>query len=207
MEKSWRQKQSSEYFVNKGNISDLIQMCGTQRDSRYKMTFTYVSLADKDDINVTHTYIIMCPFVTGQEKLWKEDKTKVCDQSYVLGMYSDNNPYLYMRDDYMYVPVEFYKHMHMHNKDIYIMKYEGGYLREPEYVIVGNKPVLYSIELSNANLRRKTFEEWFEGCEAGRKAVLKFQSPLQGKLPFPAADIELVLKGGRTFFEVNRINM
>lgn len=103
---------------------------------------------------------IFTPFTTGLEKYWIEEKIKPWEKSYSFTEYTRNIPYFFINDDYMNVPEEFYKIVHNNNKkDVYILKYVNYKLQTLEYTIIGEQPMLYSINFTS-DLREDEFDMW-----------------------------------------------
>jgi hypothetical protein len=201
---TWYKKQLVDYYQIKQNVHELIKLSGTI--SSEKITFTYISLVDSKDINKTHHFFIFCPFITGLEKHWEIEKTKMWDQKYELGEYSISIPYFFIKDDTMRVPVEFYDIISKRNRDILIYEYHNFGLKDPEYIIIGPQPTLYSIEYERP-ANQKLPESWYQDKILHDNVVLKFTNPLKNSLPFPTKNIQLELTGNRTFFKVSKIEI
>lgn len=204
---SWRKNQRHNvYYQNKENVNQLINLCGNHSMSDLRMTYTYVAICDKKDINKTHFYYIFTPFITGLEKYWNEEKIKPWEESYSFTEYRGDISYFFIQDDYMNVPEEFYKFVHNNSKrDVYILKYDNvNYkLQAPEYIIIGEQPMLYSIDFKG-DLREDEFDKWYTRKESKAQVQLKFTCPLKDTLPFCGKDIFLDLTKNRTTFSICR---
>jgi hypothetical protein len=198
----WRTLEQKTYYENKKNVEELINLCG---NTGYKITYTYIALRDPKK-DKSHSYFIFSPFVSAKEKMWEENKIKPWDRSYAFDTYSVQESFVFIKDDYMIVPLEFYKEIHKTRRDICILEYDNYFLKFLEYTFVGNKPVLYSVEYSD-ELITDSFEDWYAKLElVTTKVVLKFSNTMKEMLPFPVKDIMLTLKNNGTFFEITKIH-
>lgn len=205
---NWKKQRQQEYYDIKQEVHELIKLCGSNC-SDLKMTMTYVAIADTDDITKIHNYFIFLPFVTGNEKLWKEQNSKPWEQSYEFCEYNSNNTYFYIKDDAMNVPQNFYKVVHTTLRDVYIIEYTNYCLKLPEIIYVSYKPpILHSIEYDNTTITYSSFDNWYNNkVSTTKKAVITFSSPLKNIMPFPTCDIQLSLGNNRTFFKVSRTSL
>jgi hypothetical protein len=202
--KKWYMNEKNlEYYKNKENVSELIKLCG-ENTSDYKMTYTYVAICDRKNIEKTHVYYIWTPFITGLEKYWEEEEKKPWNRSYSYGSYREHIPYFYIKDDSMSVPEEFYKIVN-NGRDVYILKYDNDNykLDNVEYVYVGVEQMLKSIEYKS-ELHKEGFKTWYEKKESKANVELKFVCPLKDTLPFKGKDIVLEMKRRNTTFYISR---
>lgn len=173
--KDWLEKEKDQYYKNWDQVHNLFKLTG---NSSIHMTFTYIAIYNFDKAQTEYFYIFM-PYRTGMEKEWTSGRTELWDRSYSFNQYSNNLPYIYIKDDRVLTTPEFYKSIFDTGKDIKVYKYENFLLKEPELVIIGNKPVLHSIEYGDHRIKESTFKEWEKNEDSVCDITLKFSNPLR----------------------------
>lgn len=209
MTTEWYNKQRNEYYDIKQQFNDLVNLGGPNNSSGYRITFTYLVLRDGNGNNII--YFLFTPFITGSEKIWDKENVLGWDCQYNIYPYTKSIAFMYIRDDYMYVPKEFYKYIYESKRDIKILSFNPFNLeiKEPEYVFISNKvPLIYKIEYFPEELEyNDDFEMWFKNKTCKNSTILYMNSPLQSILPFPAKNIKLTSQTtGRNFFEIELID-
>lgn len=195
--KEWLQKEKCLYSKKYDQVLELFKLTG---NTFIKITFTYIAIYNFDTSKTEYFFIFM-PYRTGIEKQWDSEGTELWYQRYSFNIYSNNLPYIYIMDDYISTTPEFYKSIFDTKVDIKVYKYENFLLKEPDFVIIGNKPILHFIEYSDNRIKEDSFEEWKKNKEAICDITLKFSNPL--KLFWNNKSIVLTTKNsGRTFFNV-----
>ncbi len=193
--KEWLQKEKCMYYKNHNQVQELFKLTG---NTFLKITFTYIAIYNFDK-SQTEYFFVFLPYRSGMEKQWESDHTEPWFQSYSFNQYFNQVPYIYIRDDSLSTTPEFYKSIFDTKLDIKVYKYENFLLQEPDIVLIGNKPTLYSIEYSDNKIKEDTIEEWDKNsvCDI----TLKFSNPL--RLFWNNKSIVLTTKNsGHTFFNV-----
>jgi hypothetical protein len=174
--KEWLEKEKIQYYNNWDQVKSLFSLTKSRRDSFLDITFTYIAIYNFDKAQTEYFYIFM-PYKTGMEKKWSSMSVKLLGKNYSFNNYSNNLPYIYIKDDSISTTQEFYKSIFDTTKDIKVYKYEKLSLKEP--IIFGNKPVLHSIEYSDHIIKENTFEEWWKNESSVCDIILKFSNPFR----------------------------
>lgn len=175
----------------------------------FYITFTFIAVPDKHDINIIHYYFVFLPFFTGIEKKWKEESEKENGDPHKYNYEFENYPisrFFYIKDGYMTVPVEFYEKFFGYTKDILILKYDfiTKKLDYPDYIFIGLCPPLCKIEYTNEFDYKELLDiHWFLNRERiyKDKLILEFTQP---KLtPWESENIKIELSfNSPTFFTI-----
>lgn len=197
-EKIWREEQIEQYDKNKEQVKSIQECIGR---TKHKITYTYVSMFSYQD-NKTYIYFIFVPFVTGMEKQWSVDKTEPWFQSYLFNYYP-KEPFIYMKDDWMYCSDEFLRMIYDTKKGFAIYRYVDYTIKEIEMVYISDKPPhLRCVQSEVSEKDNRTFEEWVSDMKNKPNIVLEFQNPQEGSL-FKSPFKGVFLKSHHyTFFKV-----
>lgn len=176
------------YYTVKNELTELLKAVGSISD--LKMSITYVSLGE--NTNVKH-YFLFCPYITGMEKVWEENKTKPWDTHYnfATSEYKNLNENVFIKDDFLNVPVELYEHFYR-TKDFSMYEYK-------------NKQLLANP--LDVHLHVEDYYNKYE-MEFNIKSIkIVFPSPMKEYLPFPTKSIQLEYPSQSTnFFKLSFTN-
>ncbi len=199
--KEWLQKEKELYYKVHDQVRELFKLTG---NTVLKITFTYIAIYNFDK-KQTEYFFVFLPYKTRMEKQWEASKdfeaSRPWYQSYSFNLYSNDLPYIYIKDDCISTTPEFYKSIFDTKLDIKIYKYDNFLIQEPELTIIGDKPVLHFIESGDSRIKEDTFEEWYKNQNSVCDITLKFTNPL--RLFWNNKNIVLTTKNsGHTFFKV-----
>lgn len=175
-EKDWKKQQQECYEQNKKQVASIQNCIG---NSNHRITFTYLSMFNYRDCK-TYIYFMFVPFITEQEKEWEESGTDPWRRSYLFNSYPEN-PFIYIKDDWMYCSEEFYKIVYNKKCDFEIFRYEDFTLKDAEYVIIAGKtPHLRYVQSSKQT--DKDFQTWMKEKTSVCDVALRFANPQEGSL-------------------------
>jgi hypothetical protein len=208
--KLWYSDRQNEYCDKKQHLHDTLKMSGVPCE---KMTFTYIAIPDYRDISKTIYFYILLPFYTGLESEWEHSNIKPWNQHYSFSNYSNNIPYLFVKDDFIYVPKEIFNTIFNSKNDILILcSYNDFSIQFPDitWISTESPPLCYFQYVKNEDkLCKVSFENWFKDKQSYAQSGFAFHlvNPMKKHNCFSTKDIAFTLNrcSSKTFFDVSLI--
>jgi hypothetical protein len=204
---NWKNEQKVMFCEITDEVQTILGTLTTSRKDFCCMTYTYISIPDRNDLDKTHYYFIFLPFITGIERQQKEateNGSYAHNYNYSFGIYPENNRNIFIKDSKLVVPKQLYEKFFNQTNEYMIMKYNysNKKLEFPEYVFVGqDPPALVKIDTLPIESSSVLDSEWFLNKQVRSKfnLILEFTQP---KLtPWDPPNIRLELSNGKTFFK------
>ncbi len=196
--KDWLEKEKNQFYKDWDQVKSLFLLTG---NSVLDITATYIAIYNFD-LGKTEYFFIFQPYRSGLEPDWTENKIPLHNRSYNFNNYNENLPYFYIKDFKIPTTQEFYKTIFETTKDIRVYKYENFILKEPDYIFIGPKPILHSIEYSEASIESSSFDEWYNNEKSVCDITLKFQNPISLFKHTKSLVLRSNKPGSRFFFDV-----
>lgn len=209
---NWKKHQKELYYNIYDNVQCILSSIADHKTLRTHITFTYISVPDRTDLNLTHHYFIFLPFITGVELERKKSKEKnefTCNIDYIFSNYPDHNSLFFICDNSIVVPETFYKQFYNTQNEYLILKYNPQKisLEFPQYIFVSHDVCDPLIKIEKEKLEELENdillnEEWFENKKIKCKFNLKLEFTQPKLIPWEPVNIKLELKScGNTFFK------
>ncbi len=203
---NWKNKQKELFYEISDEVKTILGSLTNNRRDFCHITYTYISIPDKNDLDKIHYYFVFLPFITGVEHQWKqanENGGYAHDYNYSFGLYPENNKFMFIKDANLVVPKQFYEKFFNQTNEYMIMKYNYSKkkLEFPEYIFIGNElPPLVKIEVECEN-KSVLDSEWFLNKQMKSKynLILEFTQPKL--IPWDPPNIRLELSNDKTFFK------